>query len=546
MPRARTALSVFILGLLPFRFALAQGEDARPLGRGAWRVMLGPDWARWDHRFGRGTPGQSDGSSEPLDVDFSSDALGTTQLPVFVPTEASLRSVTGLSGFALNLGRARLTLNASVRVMPLSIELGVSRRLSVGVTLPLYRSRVEAFLLGPDTGAAAAATRGNVGFNPAFLTPGVQDDFRDEVDSVLIALRTQAASGPVALRAQAQAQLDAWQSFLCGLYTLAGGSATSSTSVCFQTTAVASSPILPVSGSAAGDSIELRLARAQQQYDALRGQYAGQGVTLPTFTSFYDLPGDPLDTTAMHDLFESPAGPFAAESLASVVRTRLGDVEVGVRYQLVERPAWRSQVGLVVRLPTGSTDSPNNWIDIGAGDRQLDVEVAWRNDLVLTPELWVHGGLRLGVQTAAELERRVAPSTMLLVPAANLARVRRNLGDYLLFDLVPNWQLDDAFSVGLGVHYFSQGTTTFTYADPADEARIGLAASVLNEETAMRWLRTGAGITFSTLARHAAGRARVPYTVTAAYYRTLSGGGGRTPDADGFVLLMRAYLRTRR
>ena len=32
--------------------AFAQGEDAAPLRPGTLRVVLAPDWARWNRRFG--------------------------------------------------------------------------------------------------------------------------------------------------------------------------------------------------------------------------------------------------------------------------------------------------------------------------------------------------------------------------------------------------------------------------------------------------------------------------------------------------------------
>lgn len=76
----------------------------------------------------------------------------------------------------------------------------------------------------------------------------------------------------------------------------------------------------------------------------------------------------------------------------------------------------------------------------------------------------------------------------------------------------------------------------------ADATRIGLAASVLDQETEMTALRLGAGITFSTLGRYAAGRASLPYTVTASYNRVFSGSGGNVPAASSFSLLLRGYI----
>ena len=541
---AATLLSLLATLALP-RAAFAQGEDAVPVRPGTLRVVLAPDWARWNRRFGAGTPGFTKDALEPLGVDFASESLGVDRLSLLLPVQSRIQALTGQSGFALNLGRARITLNANVRVVPLGFELGVTRRLSLSLFVPLVRSRVEAFLLGPvpDTGAAGAATRGNVGFNPAFLTPGALDAFREQVDAALIALQTQATSGPPALRGQAQATLSSVQPLLCGLYTLAGGSAGGSNSLCFAATPDAMSPVLPLAGTAAGDTLAAMLARDQASYETLRTLYAGAGVALPALNETFALPDSALDSLGLRRLFSDPAGPLAADSLTNVVRTRLGDVEVGATYQLADRRRFRSQLAVTVRLPTGTRDSENNLIDVGTGDRQLDVEVATRNDLIVASTFWVHAGARYGRQFADELMRRVTPANFPFAPFSSLALVRRDLGDYVAIDIVPNWRLDDAFSVGVGYHYFSQGATRFSYVDPLGETRIGLPATVLEQETAVRRMRMGAGITFSTLGRYAEHRASLPYTVTASYQNTFWGKGGAVPQASVFRLVIRGYVR---
>lgn len=532
-------LSLFATLALP-RAAFAQGEDAVPVRPGTLRVVLAPDWARWNRRFGEGTPGFTKDALEPLGVDFASESLGVDRLTFLLPVQSRIQALTGQSGFALSLGRARLALNANVRVVPLGFELGVTRRLSLSLFVPLVRSRVEAFLLGPDTSVAA---RGNVGFNPAFVTPGALDAFRGQVDAALLALQTQATSGPAILRAQALATLNAVRPLFCGLYTLAGGSAGNSASLCFAATPEAMSALLPVAGTPAGDSLAARFAMDQASYESLRAAYAGQGVTLPPLTAAFDLPTSPLDSLGLRRFFSDPAGPLAGDSLTNVLRTRLGDIEAGATYQLADRRRFRAQLAVTVRFPTGTRDSPNNLIDVGTGDRQLDVEVATRNDLILGSAFWIHAGARYGRQFADELVRRVTPANLPFAPFFSLALVRRDLGDYVAIDIVPNWRLDDAFSVGVGYHYFSQGATRFSYVDPADETRIGLPATVLEQETAVRRMRMGAGITFSTLGRYSEHRASLPYTVTASYQNTFWGRGGAVPQASVFRLVIRGYVR---
>ena len=70
-----------------------------------------------------------------------------------------------------------------------------------------------------------------------------------------------------------------------------------------------------------------------------------------------------------------------------------------------------------------------------------------------------------------------------------------------------------------------------------------LPASVLDQQTAMRWMRIGGGVTFSTLDRYSKGRASLPYSVTVSYESTIWGGGGRVPQATVFHVTLRGYVR---
>jgi hypothetical protein len=541
--RRTTLVLLLVVALLPTfpRRLPAQGENAIALAPGTLRISFVPDWTRWNTRWGTGTPGFTDGSLEPLGVDFSADTsgvFGANRLPFLSPAENELRGLTGLAGFAINLGRTTTVLNASVRVMPISLELALSRRLVVSATVPLVRSRVEAFF----TVDTASALLGNVGWNPAYWDPLLAATFRDQVDSALVALLREATQGPPSLQAQAQAAYDSLRPLLCPLYGLAAGAPPSTASPCFGIAPQVPTPFLPLEGSEAGDSLTLRVQRGQQSYAALAAQYAAMGITLPPFTEGYALPDSVLDTLGFRRLFSDPLGPLAGDSLTTVVRTRLGDVETGLTLQLADRRRFRAQLGVLLRLPTGYVDSKDNFIDLGTGDHQTDVELSARTDLVLGPQFWIHAGGRFGAQLEDELERRVTQANFPLVPPSSTARLRRDLGDYVQVDVVPTWQLDDAFAVALGWHYYHQAPARFSYVDPADEARIGLPASVLEQETGLTAMRVGVGITFSTLARYAAGRASLPYTVTASYQNTFGGDGGAAPKASLFRLVMRGYL----
>lgn len=539
MRPARFALTVLALALALPRAARAQGDEAPPPARGVLRVLLPPVWGRWDQRFGAGTTGRATGALEPLGEDFQADSLGATQLPFLTPTQTAIQAATGLSAYAVNLGTMNLQLNANVRSMPIGFAVGVSSRLSVSVLVPLVRSRVEAFFQRDTT----LTGRGNVGWSPGVATPGSFDAFRLQVDTALLALRAQAASGPAALRAQALAALAQLGPFLCNLFNLAGGSAITPISACYAAVPVAAAPLLPVSTTAAGDSITTRLGRAHTSYAQLLALYAGAGVALPAFTAGFTLPTAPLTRDDFQQFLMDSAAGAGGDSLAMVLHTRLGDVQMAATYVLVERPNWRSLVTATVRLPTGMVDSDRDFIDVGTGDRVLGLELSTRNDVALGRSFRVVAGGRLGVHAGDQLYRRISPVYLPIAPFAQLAQVRRSMGGWLALDIAPTWQVDDAFSLSVRYAYFNQGPTHYTYVDAADSARVGLPASVLDAETAERWMRAGAAISFSTLRRFAAGQASLPYTLTIGYQNTFWGRGGRTPQTSLTYLTLATYFR---
>lgn len=540
MRRPASALLVLAAAACAVPGALrAQGNEAPPPAQGVLRVLLPPVWWRWDRRFSEGTPGHVTGALEPAGIDFGAESLGVSQLPFLGPSQSLLRTVTRIPAFTLSLGQAVLRLNANVRAMPLGVALGISRRLSVSVLVPLVRSRVEAFFQ-MDT---AAARRGTVGWNPAYATPGALDAFRGQVDAALGALRTQAAAGPAALRPQAQAALDQLGPLWCGLYTVAGGSAADPTSVCYSATQVSASPFLPLGTSEAGDSITSRLAGAQASWSQLVSAYAGAGVALPSFTAAFVLPSAAVTRDDVQRFLQDTVLGAGGDSLAMVLHTRLGDVEAAATYVFADRPRYQGRVMATVRLPTGMVDSHRDFIDVGTGDHQLDVELGVRSDLTLGTSFRVVAAGRIGIQFADQLERRVSPPSLPIAPLARLALVRRDLGDYVGLDITPTWRLDEALSLGVRYAYFRQGSTRFSYEDTADSARTGLPASVLDQETAVRWMRIGVGVTFSTLSRFAAGRASLPYTLTIGYQNTLWGRGGRTPQASLVYIDLASYFR---
>jgi hypothetical protein len=506
------ATLVFAASALISRPLAAQTEFAVPLGAGQLRLDITPFWSSWDHRFDPNAPGLV-----LITKDFASDSLGVATLPFLQSFQNQIQAATGLTSFSLNLGHPQIALTSSVRTFPIGIELGLSKRLAIGVTVPIVRSRVDASFV-VDT---AKARQSNVGWNTAFdSTQGT--GFQKQMRAALDSLQKQVASGPPALRAPAQAAIAALQPFF----------------------SASSLPFLPRNGTVAAESIAIRLNRADSVYTSLAAQYLALGITLPPLTDSLALP----DSTArigrddLERLFSDPRLPVAADTFGTVVRTGIGDVTAHATYQFAEGARYRGQLVVTTRFPTGKAPSASNFLDLGTGTHQFGLEVALSNDLLLGGSFLIHGVARVGGSGSDEVPMRVTPPELPIAPFTQLATIKRKPSSYVAAELDPTWVMDDAFSVRVGYGFFTQGATLHSYVDPADAARVGMPASVLDEGTATRWMRIGGAVTYSTAARYAKGRAALPYSVSVGYDKTIWGRAGRVPQESIFHINFRAYF----
>src|SRR5690348_10546952 len=263
---------------------LSHVEDAAPVPAGSLRLRITTAWTRYDQRFAAG------GGLEPLSADLSRAALGVTELPMLAPTEASLRALAGDPSVRLSLGRLEVRGGARVVTTPISLEYGVTSRLSIGVQVPIVQTRrVIQLRVNNDTTALA-----NVGWVPdASRAQAAQQNLAvaaafNASANQLDALITQCASNPGAAGC-AQVNADP-----------AGAAAARDQARAYATAATAlgvdarSALIAPRDGSALGTEIEARRVAINQALRQFLGVDAGSSVSVFTSSqnfSYVDLQG---------------------------------------------------------------------------------------------------------------------------------------------------------------------------------------------------------------------------------------------------------------
>jgi hypothetical protein len=203
-----------------------------------------------------------------------------------------------------------------------------------------------------------------------------------------------------------------------------------------------------------------------------------------------------------------------------------GDVELEAKYRMLESGMYALSGALVVRLPTGHQDSPNNLFDIATGDHQTDIELQVAQELTLLNRFWLNALVRVGRQQPGTRTRRVGPQSELLIPRGALATLSWDPGDYARIDVAPMFKLSKPFAIGFTAGYYTQAGDRYTYRSSQDSVTIAtnlgtpVSASVLDAGTAYRWTRLGFAMTYKgadvegslSFEQTVTGSARVPVT----------------------------------
>ena len=250
----------------------------------------------------------------------------------------------------------------------------------------------------------------------------------------------------------------------------------------------------------------------------------------------------PNDTTTSADSALAATLADSTYAFAPITNTRRGlrffpgDAELEAKIRLGPAQGRYAAAALVVvRLPTGHLDSPNDLFDLSTGDHQTDIEAGVVQELTVAGRLWLNLSARGTLQRPGTRERRVAPQDSLVVPYAALSNLAWDPGDALAVDFAPLYRFNKYFAAGVTVGYFTKGRDHYTFASPADSmalaTRLGSprSPSVLDAGTSERRVRLGAAVTYVGPSGEGG----------FSFEQTVSAVGGRIPVTSVFRIVMR-------
>jgi hypothetical protein len=504
-PLLLLAACAAIAPALPPALAAQAVERTDTPRHGALRITFDPRILAWEDEY---TPGR-----QPLGAAFAGDSISEWR-PGVALVQQNVRAATGLAGYVASLGGSLLALRAERRVTPIGLEYGVTARLSLGVTVPIVRVDVRARFRTNPPGSNLGQLSDTAGYT-AFFT---------HLNAALTQLNDSITAGaygcpgsPACQRAQA-------------LYAQ-GKTLDSALAIAVHDSAAL---FLPVAGSDAG--------RALSAIVTGLGRALADTFNIAAFArDSFQLPVMPVPGEAAADLLDARLGALGLAPFGETPR-RLryfpGDVEVTAKYRILARDSYAAAAALVIRLPTGHQDSPNDPFDLATGDHQTDIEARLTGELTLWHRLWLNLSVRAARQMAGQRERRIGPVDRLFLPDTTLARLRWDPGDYVAVDAAPLYRFSRLFAAGITFGYYTQGRDRYAFLSPADSGVVAgkaggpVSAAILGPGTGIRIARVGLAATFT------GPRLEGGFSVE----RTISGAGGPVPVATQFRIVIRETL----
>jgi hypothetical protein len=418
---------------------------------------------------------------------------------------------------------------------------------SVGVLLPYVKNRVDVF---------ASPSAGNVGLNPALTFTGARSQNGQVVSqlqaagTMLQAELTRCLNSTDASCNAINANRQAAQELVAN-----AGAAANAVGAVYGTTTTPGSPFAPVAATPLQAAVEARLAALSTSFDGFLGMAPGGD-----WITARPVPAAPLGYNDLQALLTDAAFGIEGRPLRDVEHSHIGDVEVGAKVRLIDTfglpvgavipgdaRGLRVSVAGILRLPTAQRPAAADFVGLGTGDRQTDIEVRGFADLLLNRRFWTSAVVRYALQQGDRLTMRITDRPGDPFPARfREQEVQRDLGDVMEIELAPHFAPTDALSFSADYRFRQKGADsyagTFTVPGPGATPLV-LDASTLGLDSGRREHRFGVALTYSTLRGYAERRARWPLEVSLIHTRVVGGVGVMRDVATGVGL--RIYRRVR-
>ena len=513
---------------------LGIGDDALTLPAGSVRLRVSGGWSWFNEQY------DSNGVKHPLGERFSLDTVGVAQIPTLAPLQTALRSLTANNTLNVSLGKTFVSASGRAETATVGAEFGLTHWLQIGVTVPIVRTRANVFLT-----ANPAGIEGNLGINPARTDQSAFNSdtaFAHQIVAAGIAVATYCAgSGAADSRCTNGAALaSSAQSFGSGL------------------ALYESSTFVPTQGGTIQAAIN---SRAQSIVTQLNS-FSDVGVPAVVATGVVGAL-TPLATPDLQQVLADSAFGIGIDSLRTIERLHLGDIEVAAKILLLDSFHGSTQarmqpqgvngrfaIGVAYRFPTGDVATPGSLFDVPIGTHEAAVGLRSYLDILMGGHFWTSIVARYDKESGSDLTMRVpGPSDQPFTPLYRTATVHRVLGNLLEIEATPRWVVNDFMSLSAQYLYRRKpqdqytGTPYTVSTDLTGGVPVTVDPATLGAGTALRERRMAWGVSFSNLHAVSQRRASIPIEVTYMHVQTLSGMGNNIPQQFSDQIQMRLYAQ---
>jgi hypothetical protein len=378
----------------------------------------------------------------PLGSAFDGHLLGSAELTTLIPVAERFRALAGeAEPRVLTIGTTEARFLADERSVPLQLAYGLLDRLTLAVTVPLVRKRVETSLgLSPE-GA-------NVGRSPLASDPTEVSAFRNGGATALAATTT-AVNAHCTTAGEQDPQCIAGRALIAET-----GTFLDNIGEAYDTEA-----FFPSLGSELGNGIA-------GKWQALEAQLAPWGVDGPESVP---LATEGVTQASFESLAVRPAWPLPGFPLETPpVHLGLGDVEVSAALGLL-RPSPPSPTGdrdgialaasvvASARFATGSADSLRAVAPTEPPRGVAGFTVRAVTDLLLPRRISVLGTVEAGSSGSRTMTFLAATPDSVLTPGWSRARARWSPGSHLRLSVTPRFRFGPGLSLGVGWHFYRRG-----------------------------------------------------------------------------------------
>ncbi len=530
------ALLTFATNSLLAQAVSGVGDDAIPIIKGSVRYSVGATWNQWGSVFATDAQGRS--KRQPLLGGVATGNLGTAALPQLSATEQAIRTLSGRTDFSLSLGT--LEANGIVRqtVVPFSVDVGITRRVSIGLVVPYVESKQSTQLVLNRSGIGAT-----VGQNPTYSTLGGNtarsangllllqlSQARAQLIAEITRCTPNAAVGCDAIRANGAAaqllvqQALATQNALAAVYgdSVRGGA-----------------PVVPISGSALQTTINTALG-------SLRTAFSGFGINSIAVTSL------PVGATiisgpaSLAKIAGDSAYGLGYTDLGGKRRAGIGDIDLTATLLLYDTFAANQRPRLLNRGRGVRSSLSGGWrfgsaggrrvedpFDIPIGDGANALLLRSTTDLVFNHRYWLSASVRVvhPLSDNVTVSLPVRPDSLVFA-AFTRGIARRSLGQRAEIELAPRLVLGDFFGVSAAYMYRQVSRDAFA---------VQSAAATTTTAPSRSFQAASLGLTYSSLNSYARGRSRYPVEVRFVHVEPLSASGGVVPAVSTDRLELRVF-----